>query len=75
VVDEESGHVGWRNNISTEKSIQELKGQMSISPLSERQQRYSKPTPSTYMCGRSECNFCNGRYLCIDDYLIKIPYM
>jgi hypothetical protein len=38
MVDEESGHFGWRNNISAEKSVQALKGKMCVPPLVQRQQ-------------------------------------
>ena len=62
VVDEKSGYIGWRCDISAEKSVQELKGQMSVSPLA-RCQLPSLTQSSTYMCCRSESNVCNGRYL------------
>jgi hypothetical protein len=33
VIDEQSSYVGRRNNISAKKSVQELKGEVRVSPL------------------------------------------
>ena len=64
VINEQSSYVGRRNNISTEKSIQELKGEMRVSPLVQLQQRRAKTASNTYVCRRSQGNFCDCRDLC-----------
>jgi hypothetical protein len=74
MVDEESGHIMRRNNVSTEKSIQKLKGQMGISPLAERQRHCSKSTPRlTCVVGLSAISAIAN--ICVRDYLTEIPYV
>ena len=73
MVDKESSHIGWRNNISAEKSIQEPKGQVSVSPLAQCQQRCSKSAPKlTCVDGLSAISAIAN--ICVRNYFIKNPY-
>ncbi len=84
MVDKELGYIGWWSNISAEKSVQELEGQVSVPPLARRQLSCSNSAPVlTCVVGRRAisaiADICVGNYFVIilhascNAYRLTIP--